>query len=95
MRGESRGILGERNDNPVVREAARPEGRPYTCEGQIVGRVATPTTSIAAGTKVKSRRQGISLSVPVNPVRGSLTFSYHGAGADTARTTDPYVFICR
>jgi hypothetical protein len=54
-----------------------------------------PTTSIAAGTTLKSKRQGISLSVPVNPVRGSLTFTYTGAGADSARTTDPYVFVCR
>jgi hypothetical protein len=50
--------------------------------------------TIAAGTQVTSKRQGLSLSMPASPIRGIVTFDYTAGDAKETKTTAPFTFVC-
>lgn len=52
-------------------------------------------TTVTVGTAVTSKRQGISVSEPVSPLRGTVTFDYVTGKSKDTTTTTPYVFVCQ
>lgn len=52
-------------------------------------------TTVEAGSKITSRRQAISMSQPVVPMRGFVTFDYTTKDSKDTLTTPAFTFICR
>jgi hypothetical protein len=52
-------------------------------------------TTVDVGAMLTSKRQGISVSEPVAPLRGSVTFDYVTTSSKDTATTQPYRFLCR
>jgi hypothetical protein len=52
------------------------------------------TTSIEAGKTIASTKQGLSMSQPVQPIRGTVTFDYRLTGKSQEATTKPFCFLC-
>ncbi|MEO5510421.1 MAG: hypothetical protein ABIS27_07300 [Longimicrobiales bacterium] len=50
---------------------------------------------VAAGSSIKSKRQGISVSIPVQALQGELTFDYETTKSKETQTTAPFRFTCR
>jgi hypothetical protein len=50
---------------------------------------------LAGGASVKSKPQGISASVPIQPMRGVITFDYTAGDSTDTKTTEPFTFVCR
>ena len=51
--------------------------------------------TVAAGSKLTSKRQGISISQPTQPLRAFVTFSYTGTDSDEVHETAPFSVVCR
>lgn len=51
--------------------------------------------TISVGTPITSKRQGLSVSQPTQPIQGYVTFDYTAEGAKEPKTTAPYVFVCQ
>jgi hypothetical protein len=50
---------------------------------------------IGAGDTLKSKRQGISVSIPVEPLQGEVTLDYTTAKSGATQSTAPWRFTCR
>ena len=51
--------------------------------------------TLEAGRKVTAKRQGMSLSQPVRPIVGTVTFDYTVDGKSESKKSTPYTFICQ
>lgn len=50
---------------------------------------------IMAGGKITSKRQGLSVSNPPQPLRGFVTFDFTVGDSRETKTSSPYTFVCR
>jgi hypothetical protein len=51
-------------------------------------------TTLHVGDTIESTRQGMSLSQPVHPIHGVVTFNYTTGDSKESKVTDPYAFTC-
>ncbi len=50
---------------------------------------------VSAGSSLTSKRQGISVSLPVQPLRALVSFEYTGTDGSATQTTEPFAVVCR
>jgi hypothetical protein len=50
---------------------------------------------IPAGDSLRSKRQGISMSTPIQPLRAFVTIDYTSTRAEEQQTTAPFTVVCR
>jgi hypothetical protein len=50
---------------------------------------------VAAGSSITSKRQGISVSIPVQALKGELTLDYTTTKSKETQTAPPFRFTCR